>query len=353
MTLELHAGGWTAAPAGPVETVPGAGPDERSRPNVSGDLPTVLRAGPLFRRAVSGYDRFQVDTYVRWAEDELAAADREREHLETRHLRTRAALDEARRLLAHSAGGTQFLDVSGRIGSMLAAAADEAESIRAEAEGIRAEAEACRSAASTRSEEMLALAGRALAAADEEARGTVTAAGARAETLIADAARVLDEAERTSRQVQAEAAARLTDAEATAQRIVEDARRSLLRAEEETAAARHRTRAEIVGMLDAGREQRRRADEEAAAIRDLAARDAATSLTAVRTEVKALRRRRSSLRSEIRSLERRRSALQPEAGPPAGPPAAPLHPPIDGGLLPRLRSWSRRLVPSAAPASTP
>src|SRR3712207_6420516 len=123
MTLELMSGDALA--------------DDRHRPNVSGDLPTLFRAGPLFRRAVGGYDRFQVDTYVQWAEEELATADREREHLEARQLRTSAALQEAQRLLEHSAGGGQFLEVSGRIGAMLAAAADEAE-------GIRAEAGACR-----------------------------------------------------------------------------------------------------------------------------------------------------------------------------------------------------------------
>src|SRR3712207_8786819 len=68
---------------------------DRVRPNVSGDLPTLFRAGPQFRRTLTGYDRFQVDTYVQWAEEELATADREREHLEARQLRTSAALQEA------------------------------------------------------------------------------------------------------------------------------------------------------------------------------------------------------------------------------------------------------------------
>src|SRR3954447_22781786 len=99
-------------------------PDDRARedrrPHVSGDLPTVFQAAPMFKRAVTGYDRFQVDTYVQWAEDELATADREREHLMARHLGTVAALEEARGLLAHSSGGVEFLQVSRRIGSMLA-----------------------------------------------------------------------------------------------------------------------------------------------------------------------------------------------------------------------------------------
>src|SRR3954469_2751010 len=110
------------------------------RPNVSGDLPSVFASTPMFRRTVAGYDRFQVDTYVRWAEDELATADREREHLVERHLRTRASLDEARELLAHSSSGGEFLPLSRRLGSMLAAAADEAEDMRAEAQADRAAA---------------------------------------------------------------------------------------------------------------------------------------------------------------------------------------------------------------------
>ena len=82
---------------------------DRERPVLSGDLPTVLEAAPMFRRAPLGYDRFQVDTYVRWAEDELATADREREHLLARQLRTQAALDEATQLLPHSSSAAEFL----------------------------------------------------------------------------------------------------------------------------------------------------------------------------------------------------------------------------------------------------
>ena len=40
-------------------------PSDHRRPNVSGDLPTLLDSAPMFRRAVVGYDLFQVDTYVR------------------------------------------------------------------------------------------------------------------------------------------------------------------------------------------------------------------------------------------------------------------------------------------------
>src|SRR5215207_1493396 len=145
MSVQMHADDEPARPLSAFETVVlGVEPPDRRRPNVSGDLSTVFQAAPMFRRAVAGYDRFQVDTYVQWAEDELATADREREHLVARHLETRAELAEARELLSHSAGGGEFLRLSQRIGSMLAVAADEAEGITAEAEGLRAEAAADR-----------------------------------------------------------------------------------------------------------------------------------------------------------------------------------------------------------------
>ena len=52
MTAELHADVWSAHPA--LETEPGTVPLEHEHPNVSGDLPTVLEAAPMFRRVVAG-----------------------------------------------------------------------------------------------------------------------------------------------------------------------------------------------------------------------------------------------------------------------------------------------------------
>ncbi len=112
MSAEPHAEDGAARPPRALHSVP----TDRARPNVSGDLPTVFQTAPMFRRTVAGYDRFEVDTYVRWAEDELATADREREHLLGRHVRTRAALEEARELLSHSGGGGELIRLSGRIG---------------------------------------------------------------------------------------------------------------------------------------------------------------------------------------------------------------------------------------------
>src|SRR5438270_10770970 len=98
----------------------------RVRPHGSGDLPALFEAAPVFRRAVGGYDRFQVDTYVRWAEDELAGAARLREEMLTRLVSQRAELDEARRQLSRPAGVRDALHLVPRIGSVLAAAARDA-----------------------------------------------------------------------------------------------------------------------------------------------------------------------------------------------------------------------------------
>src|SRR3954471_8439386 len=149
---------------------------DRGRPTLNGDLPTVLAAAPMFRRALVGYDRFQVDTYVRWAEDELATADREREDLVAHQVRTHAALEDARELLSHSPEGGDVLRMSRRIGTMLAAAVDDAEAIGAEAEAVRAGTEADRATASARARRLVAQAERGLA----EARGEAARMGAEA-----------------------------------------------------------------------------------------------------------------------------------------------------------------------------
>src|SRR5690242_19508391 len=73
-----------AVPEAPAE------PLDRRRPTLSGDLREMFRHAPVFRRRPNGYDRFQVDTYVRWAEEEIAAAGHEREVVLQRHARLRA-----------------------------------------------------------------------------------------------------------------------------------------------------------------------------------------------------------------------------------------------------------------------
>jgi hypothetical protein len=289
----------------------GIAPPDRERPNVSGDLPSVLQAAPMFRRVLLGYDRFQVDTYVRWAEDELATADRERDHLVARHIHAQTELADAQELLSHSAGGGEFLQVSRRIGTMLAAAADEAETIRAEAKAARAHA----AGQATRT---VARANQALADAEREAERLVAAAAVRVEELTVQGAEIVDAAEQMCRTIHADAEARLMaarsverDAEARAEQI----RRQ---AADEVAAARLVARDEILAMLDAGRAERRRADAEGAAIRERLDTDAVARRAVLVAEVDALERRRSALRAELELM----------AGPVAGSAEGPMDAPV-------------------------
>jgi hypothetical protein len=266
----------------------------RERPTVSGDLPTVLGAAPMFRRALLGYDRFQVDTYVRWAEDELATADREREHLEARQARTHAALDDARELLSHSPGGADFLQLSRRMGTLLAAATDEAEAIRADAE-----AEAGR---------VSAHAERALADAGAEAARLVSEAVLRAGEAAAEAGRVVEEADSFRRAARAEAAAQRKGARAAVRRAAQRADQLRDRAVAEAAVARLQARDDVVRMLTTGRDERRRADEAAAAARQRLDAEAATRRAELLAEVEQLEHRRAVLRAE---LDRMAAAVPP------------------------------------------
>lgn len=268
-----------------------------AHPNVFGDLPTVLEAAPMFRRVVAGYDRFQVDTYVRWAEDELATAAREREHLLARHLETWADLEEARQLLSHSSGGGEFLQLSRRIGTMLAAAADEAERITAEAKSARSHAAGQATRAIARAEKVLA---------DAEAEaGRLVAEGAdHLEDATERARRTVEEAEQTGREIRAEAGARLETARAVERRAAEHADRVHRQVAEAVTAARLQARDEIVRMLGTAREQRSRADAEAAAFRERLDRDAATRRSALLADVAALEQRCATLDAEAARLVR-------------------------------------------------
>jgi cell division septum initiation protein DivIVA len=293
MSVELQADGGAARPLSAFEQVVlGLDPDDERRPGVPGGLSTVLDAAPMFRRTLAGYDRFQVDTYVRWAEDEIAVAAREREHLIDQHLRTRAELEEARRMLGHSIAGGEFVRASSRIGSLLAAAADEAESIRAEAETER-------TAAFARAEQTIAHAHHVLADAEAEAHRMVAEAATVAEEMTTRAGRIVAEAEQTGREAYAEAEARLEKVHLVELRAGEQADRIRQEARAEASAARLQARDEIVRMLGTAQQERRRADAEAAAIRERLDRDAALRAAALRAEVAALEHRRSFLGAEV------------------------------------------------------
>jgi hypothetical protein len=277
-----------------IEPIADEGP---ARPNVSGDLPTVLQPAPMFRRTVAGYDRFQVDTYVRWAEDELAAADREREHLVTRSVRTQAALEEAQQLLAHSAGGAEFLRLSRRLGSMLATAADEAEDMRAEGETERAAAAAEARETITRAEQVLSDAEAGAARALAEVAVQVADRAAEADRLVAAA-------EQVGRDARAEADACVANARLVERQAVEQADQIRRQATLDAAAALANARHEVVRMLTTGREQRQRADAEAAALRERENRAALAVHDALVAEIAELRSRRTRLRAEVRRLSR-------------------------------------------------
>ena len=292
MSVELHAEDGAAVPA--PEHVQEAGPRDRQRPHVSGDLPTVLQTGPMFRRTVAGYDRFQVDTYVQWAEDELATADREREHLLAGHVRTRAELDQARELLSHSAAGGKLLTVSRRIGSMLAAAADEAQTIVAEAENHR-------SVACAQAEVVTADAHRVLTDAEIEAARRLDEARTEVAGMVAAAGRVVAEADQTLRDARTDAARSLAEARAMEQRAAERAEQIGHLALKDAAVARLNARAEVVRMLDTAREQRRRADDEAAAARQRLDQVVAVRRAVLLAEVAELEHRRDVLRAELES----------------------------------------------------
>jgi cell division septum initiation protein DivIVA len=295
MSVEQHADHVVVRPETAPEALPALGPLDRGRPNVSGDLPTIFETAPMFRRAAVGYDRFQVDTYVQWAEDELATAAREREHLVERHLRTRADLDEARRLLSHSPEGGELLQVSSRIGSMLAAAADEAER-------IRTEAEAHRSTATAQANRKLGYARWRIAYAEAKATGLVAQAARAAEEMAATARRLVDAAEQTRADARTEAEARLAEALAVEERAAANAQHVHQQAAEQAAAAQRQARDEIARMFSTGRDERRRADAEAAATRERLAADAATRYVSLLAEVEGLEHRRASLRAEVEQL---------------------------------------------------
>jgi hypothetical protein len=262
----------------------------------------------MFRRSLIGYDRFQVDTYVQWAEDELASADREHEHLVARHLRTRADLEEARELLARSSGGAEMLRLSRQIGSMLATAADEAAS-------MRAEAEKCRTAAASEAKRKLGYARWRIGYAETRAESLAAEAARRFEAKAAEAGRIVDRAEQALREARAEAAVRLEEVRAVERRAVEHAERLRQQAVAEADAARLRARDEIVRMLSTGREERRRADAAAAATRERLLRDTATRYASLLAEVQALEHRRAVLRAEVAVLTEVGVLPEPVTGP--------------------------------------
>ena len=204
-------GGTDALPPVPVPLA--AQPPHR--PDVAGALDGLLTAAPVFRTAVRGYDRLEVDNYVAWAEAEIATARRETDDLMTRYGQASAELEIARRLLAQSPEGQELRHVSERMGQMLQMAADEASEITssaaADADRVLGEARADADARLRKAQEIKRV---AVAAADRIRQ--------EAEQLRAQAAAELEEARRQAElhrreviaQVRREAAAAAAAAQA-------------------------------------------------------------------------------------------------------------------------------------------
>jgi colicin import membrane protein len=232
-------------------------------PAYSGDLDGLLDTRPVFRTRVNGYDRLQVDNYVTWAEEELAAARRAGDHLLARFAVCAAELAEFRRQPAPTPpptpGNPDLAAVSERVREILQLASDEAADI--------------------------------IAAATEEADG-----------MVADA-RVEVAAHLQKTQLMREAAVAL----------VEQMRERVVRERAESVAVLERARQEADELLRAAAEERDRLAAEAAERlardadlarqdRDSAAAVAAGRLLAVQEEVDDLRRQRDEARESLRRL---------------------------------------------------
>jgi chromosome segregation ATPase len=230
-------------------------------PMYTGDLDGLLDTRPVFRTRLHGYDRMQVDNYVHWAEDELAAARRAGDHLLARFAVCAAELAEFRRQppRAPTSVSPDLSAVSERVREILRLASDEAAEILEAA-----------------SEE----ADRIVADAEQEA-----AARLQKTELIREAAVAMVEhlRERAVRQ-QAEAVDLLDQARRQAEEMLQAA-----------AVERDQLAAEAAERL-ARQEERAQQD------RDSAAAVAAGRLLAVQEEVDDLRRQRDQARESLRRL---------------------------------------------------
>jgi colicin import membrane protein len=234
-------------------------------PNFSGDLEALLTTAPVFRTAVRGYDRLQVDNYVSWSEAELRAARRETDDLVDRYGRACAELEISRRLLARSPEGQEMTAISERMGRMLRMAADEAAALtaagQAEADQILADARTEADARLRKAHEIKQMAVEASDRMREEARLLRAEATAEVERARAQAAQILREAEADRERLAAEAAEARSKAEAELAQWLADTRAAARREQEETAAAAEAALAEVRGELEDLHRRRDRACE--------------------------------------------------------------------------------------------
>ncbi len=283
---------------------------ERSAVSLAADLGGLLDTRPVFESRLHGYDRYQVDEYVIWAEEELATVRRAHDELRARAAATAAELAELRRRPAPPQPAAQPVSeltvVSERVRGILLLASDEASAM--------------------------------VAAATEEA-----------EQLVADA--------RVEADARLEKAALLREAAAA---MVEQLREQVARHQAEAAELLERARREADDLLRAAAEERDRLAAEAAERlaqeaarlrqeRDAAAAVAAGRLLAARDEVEELRRQRDAVRESLRGLaehvgEALRTVGAAEPGEPVAQ-AVPEPTPAEDGAAPREAAG--RSVPEA------
>jgi cell division septum initiation protein DivIVA len=215
-----------------ARTVPAAAQDPQPtrRPNLTGDLDTILANLPTFRSRVRGYDRLQVDNYVRWAETEMHSSRREVDDLAARYGLCVAEVKNLRQLAAESPEARQMRQVSERIGQMLRLAADEAAAVRAA--GIE-EAERVVDDARTEAEAHLG-----------RAREVEEAAVAKADRLQQEIREAVAQADAALLKARDEAARLLAEASAERDRLAERAAAERAAQEEQARAAREAMLAE-------------------------------------------------------------------------------------------------------------
>lgn len=173
-----------------ADPVPPAGGGTPEDPGGGGQLPGaldgLLGTGPVFRGALRGYVRLEVDNYVAWAEGELALARRENDHLLTRYSACAAELAEVRRRLAQLERERSGASGDGSAQERLVRAAEHAAALtaaaQAEARRIR---DAARAEARTRLDNVARLREAAVAVREE---ATARVAEERQRSAVAEAA---------------------------------------------------------------------------------------------------------------------------------------------------------------------
>ncbi|WP_147251524.1 hypothetical protein [Blastococcus sp. TBT05-19] len=213
-----------------------ASPEGPPRPG--GALETLLDHRPAFRGSVRGYDRLEVDNYVAWAEGEIAAAQREREHLLDRVVAGATELEVMRRQLQERPQAQPVF--SDRVNAILRLAEDQAAQVVA-----AADAEAARLLADARLE------------ADARLR--------KAHEIKERAADIADQLRADAQRDRAQAAAMLAQARAGAELILQEAAEERERLAAEAVAERARLTAELADL-------HRQHDDARDALRGLAAR---------------------------------------------------------------------------------